>query len=194
MTQEYATAPALELLDTAWVSEDEEGITTLITFFDADGVSTMGMYAYETDAFAENGTDAEAMVSLEMPYVAGPDHVIAELLEEYVVFYLSIDEDVLHYNDGEGEEMYLDPYIPAEDSESSEETSAAESEEESEEESATESKEESNEASKSETSTAASSTTEPADDEAGFPIWAIILIAVAAVAVVVVIIIVAKKK
>lgn len=196
MTQEYATAPALDLIDTMWITEDEEGVTSIMSFFTLEGSNVMGMYAYDSADFAENGTEAEALVSLEMFYTPSVDHIVAELMEEYVVFYMALEEDgTLYYSDGLGEEMYLDAYVPEEPEESSEpeEPSEPEAESSEEEESEPVSKEESKAESKPAVSTATSSEVS-VDDEGGFPIWAIALIVVAVVAVVVVIIVVAKKK
>lgn len=196
MTQEYATAPALDLVGTAWVAEDEDGTTTVIRFYELEGENVMHMYAFNSADFAEKGWESEALVELSMPYTPSVDRIVAEVLEgEYVVFYLTVEDDTLYYNDGEGTEMYLDAYVPEVIEESSEETSSetpAESSEE-EEESEEESKEESKPA-VSATSAAASSTAPADDSEGGFPLWAIVLIAVAAVAVVAVIVIAAKKK
>lgn len=194
MDQEYASAPALDLVDTVWIAEGEEGMIDILSFYQLEGQNTMCMSTYDAAAFEESGLEAEALLALEMPYTPSVDHIVAELMEEYVVFYLSVEDDgTLYYSDDEGTEMYLDPYTPEEPEVSSEpeessEAESSEEEEESEEASETESK-----PSASAPSTATSSDA-PADDEGGFPIWAIVLIVVAVVAIVVVVVVIAKKK
>ena len=201
MTQEYASAPALDLVDTIWYFEQEDQVA-LFSFYQKDGANYHAMTVYEADAFAENGTDAEPVHTMETTYTPSVDYIIVHG-DTPTVIYITLDEDVLTYGDGAGNDWLFDAYV-VEDGETSDETSDATSDETSdatsldtEDDTSVEtSKDASTDTSKPASTTSASTSSNDAqtDDESGFPIWVIVLIAVAAVAVVVVVIIVAKKK
>lgn len=184
-----------------WVGDDGVEVKVM-EFVNAAGVRTLTATVYESEAFAENGYDAEVIDTYTAAYsVLG--ETLTLIYEDGTVDKMDavIDEEGDLILGGALDSVTYSPYVDPETSveESSEEETSSETpaesseeEEESEETSKEESKEESKPAPA--TSTATSSTAPADDSEGGFPIWAIVLIIVAAVAVVVVIIIVAKKK
>lgn len=181
-----------------WVGDDGVEVK-LYEFVNNAGVRTLSATVYESEAFAESGYDAEVLDTYTASYSVLGD-ILTIIYEDGSVdrMYANIDEEGDLILGSDIDSVTYTPYVAPETSveESSEpEESSEASEEESKEESKTESKEESKPASTTSTATSSAASSEaPADDEGGFPIWAIALIAVAAIAVVVVIIIVAKKK
>ncbi len=185
-----------------WVGDDGVEVKVM-EFVNDKGTKTLTATVYESEAFAESGYDAEVLdtytatysvlgETLTLIYEDGSVDRMDAVIDEEGDLILGDAIDSVTYSPYEAPEVSVDESSEEEVSEPADESSEEEeSKEASKEESKAESKEESKPAP---TTSNATSSDAPAEEDGGFPIWAIALIAVAAVAVVVVIIIVAKKK
>ena len=214
MTKEYAEAPAV-VLEGVWYAIEDE-VATVVDF---TVPGTMKILGFIAEDFETNGLEAAVMAEIECTYTAGPDYILVDMEGEIFRMLVEQDEDYLALDDGETI-MELEPYVPAEDPDVSDDPETSDPEtsdpETSEPEESTPEESEPQESEPAESAPAgdvsqdasvAEST--PADveedaegddagasneDEGGIDTWVIILIVVAAVAVVAVVVVVVLKK
>ncbi|MBQ1254663.1 MAG: hypothetical protein IIX91_02635 [Clostridia bacterium] len=188
MTKEEAEAPDL-VLEGLWYMEETD--TTTVFDFTTPGV--MKAIGYEVADFAENGMDAEAKATVELPYVAEADYIVVEMDGMKNVLFVTFAEGSIELDDG-NEAILLEEYVPVVPEVSEEDSSEdvpSEPEESSEDE---ESEEESVEAPATSTEESSADTSAaPAED--GDSTLLIVIIAVVAVVVIgAMIFIVIKRK
>ncbi|MBQ8323868.1 MAG: hypothetical protein IJX82_01795 [Clostridia bacterium] len=196
MTQEEAAAPDV-VLEGLWSLEAEEGVISVVDF-STSGV--MKMMNFEAEDFEANGVLGTALTTVEYPYVAEADYIVADQDGEKLVLFVTFGEGTLELDDGE-EPLVFDAYVPEEPEVSEEESSqpeeSSEEPEESSEEPEESSEEESVEApatSAPATSTPATSSEAPAEDGGDSTLLIVIIAVVAVVIIGVVVVVVIKKK
>ncbi|MBR4053556.1 MAG: hypothetical protein IKK06_02005 [Clostridia bacterium] len=196
MTQEEAAAPDV-VLEGLWTLEAEEGVISVVDF-STSGV--MKMMNFEAEDFEVNGVLGTALTTVEYPYVAEADYIVADQDGEKLVLFVTFGEGTLELDDGE-EPLVFDAYVP-EEPEVSEEESSEEPEESSEEpeESSEDESSEPEESSEEEsveapaTSAPATSSEEPAEDGGDSTMLIVIIAVVAVVIIGVVVVILIKRK
>lgn len=199
MTQEEAAAPDV-VLEGLWYAESEEGVISVVDF-STSGV--MKMMNFEAEDFEANGVLGTALTTVEYPYVAEADYIVADQDGEKLVLFVTFGEGTLELDDGE-DPLVFDAYVPEEPEVSEEESSEPEesSEEESSEpeESSEEEPSEPEESSEAPatstpaTSTPATSSEAPAEDGGDSTLLIVIIAVVAVVIIGVVVVVVIKKK
>lgn len=195
MTQEEAAAPDV-VLEGLWTLEAEEGVISVVDF-STSGV--MKMMTFEAEDFEANGVLGTALTTVEYPYVAEADYIVADQDGEKLVLFVTFGEGTLELDDGE-EPLVFDAYVPEEPEVSEEESSEPEESSEEPEESSEDESSEPEESSEDEsveapaTSAPAASSEAPAEDGGDSTMLIVIIAVVAVVIIGVVVVILIKRK